>query len=77
MPTWDDRTRPTLQSLREDKTDNFISLKILSSKDGGLKDIEGTVEFIATFKVGDDLFEHHENSAFRRVKNHWVYVDAI
>jgi SEC-C motif-containing protein len=75
--TWDEQTRPTLQSLREGKTENFISLEILSSKNGSLKDKDGTVEFIAKFKVGDDQFEHHENSTFRRVKNHWVYVDAI
>ena len=75
--TWDEETRPTLQSLREGKTENFISLEILTAKDGGLKDIEGTIEFVAKFKVGNDQFEHHEKSAFRRVKNHWVYIDAI
>ncbi len=75
--TWDEDTRPTLQSLKEAKTENFIALEILSSKNGGLSDIDGTVEFVAKFKIGNDLFEHHENSAFRRVKNHWVYVDAI
>ncbi len=75
--TWDVETRPTLQSLREGKTDNFISLNVLSTTDGSLKDNEGTVEFVATYKIGDEVFEHHENSAFRRIKNRWVYVDAI
>ena len=75
--TWDVDTRPTLQSLREGKTDNFISLNVLSTTDGSLKDNEGTVEFVATYKIGDEVFEHHENSAFRRIKNRWVYVDAI
>ena len=75
--TWDEDTRPTLQSLRDGKTENFISLKILSTKDGGTSDTDGIIEFVAKFKSGDDLFEHHENSAFRRVKKHWVYVGAI
>jgi len=75
--TWDEYTRPTLQSLREGTTEDFISLEILSSKNGDINDRDGTVEFIAKFKVGDEIFEHHENSIFKRVKNHWVYVEAI
>ena len=75
--TWDEKTRPTLPSLRESKSENFISLEILSTADCDLKNKEGTVEFVAKFKVGDDLFEHHESSAFRRVKNRWVYIEAL
>ncbi len=75
--TWDEETRPTLQSLKESKTEKFISLEIVSTTDGGLQDKQGTVEFVATFKIGDEIFSHHEKSEFRRMKNHWVYVNAI
>ncbi len=75
--TWDKDTRPTLQSLRESNTETFISLEILSSTGGGLNDTKGTVEFIATFKVDNKSFKHHENSSFRQVNNRWVYVNPI
>ena len=75
--TWDEDKRPTLESLRDGNNENFISLKVLSTTDGNLTDQNGTVEFIATFKAGNEIFEHHENSAFRRIKKRWVYVDAI
>ena len=72
--TWDETTRPTLQSLKKGKTEHFIYLKVLSSSDGGIDDLVGTVEFIAAYKVADELFEHHENSLFKRQKNRWVYI---
>jgi SEC-C motif-containing protein len=75
--TWDETTRPTLQSLRDGNTQQFIALKVLSTSKGGVDDVLGTVEFIATYKVGDELFEHHENSRFKRHKNRWVYVEPI
>ena len=78
--TWDETTRPTLLSLRgkkgEGKTEHYISLEVLSTTAGGMRDNEGTVEFIAKFIIEDEQFEHHENSSFSRIKNHWVYKEA-
>lgn len=75
--TWAEETRPSLQSLREEKSENFIALEVLSTQLGGTTDKEGIVEFIATFKVEDKTYEHREKSTFRRSKNRWVYVNAI
>lgn len=80
--TWDETTRPSLQSLRASfktkETPEFISLKIVSTSEGEIDDDTGTVEFIASY--GGDINKPqslHENSYFRRNKGRWVYLKAL
>jgi SEC-C motif-containing protein len=75
--TWESNTRPTLQSLREAGEQTYTSLKILSSSGGEECNDTATVEFIASYEHNNQQKQHHENSRFIRVKNRWVYVDAI
>lgn len=80
--TWDETTRPSLQSLRASfktkETPEFISLKIVSTSEGKIDDDTSTVEFIASY--GGDINKPqslHENSYFRRNKGRWVYLKAL
>lgn len=77
--TWDQNTRPPLKVLREDNSQIFTQLEIISFTKGGLHDETGTVEFIANYKLNDinDIHRHHENSYFVKQKNHWLYVNVL
>ena len=79
--TWDETTRPNLQSLRESfKSDNnpkYLSLEIVSTSEGGAVDDIGTVEFIAAYGEITKPQSLHEISYFRRNKGRWVYLKAL
>ena len=56
---------------------NWLGLKILSLKKGQETDKTGVVEFVAKYKISDEVLEHHEVSKFE--KNHegeWCFVDG-
>ncbi len=77
--TWDENTRPPLKILRENNSQVFTQLEIISSTKGGINDDTGTVEFIASYKLDDnnDIHQHHENSYFVKQKNRWLYVNVL
>lgn len=49
------------------------NLEIRSTTGGGKDDSQGTVEFIAKFKVGKEIHAHHEISYFVKDNDHWLY----
>lgn len=78
--TWHASTRPSLQSLKASEPQTLIALKILSTQEGGINDKKGMVEFISSrfsASLMGEIEQHKEKSLFSRVKNHWVYIDAI
>ena len=78
--TWHESTRPSLTSLRESGSLNLIGLKIISTIAGDKNDSKGMVEFVASSKsasLPDEIEQHKEKSLFVRIKNRWVYIDAI
>ncbi len=48
----------------------FTGLDILRTEENGNK---GVVEFKAHYKVGEEVFEHHEVGTFRKQKGRWYY----
>ncbi len=78
--TWHSTTRPTLQSLRESGPQTLISLKIVSTQAGGVNDQKGMVEFITSRyspSLMGEIEQHKEKSLFTRIKDNWVYIDAV
>lgn len=82
--TWHEKTRPSLQSLRESGPQDLISLTILSIQAGGKNDNKGMVEFVTSYaglnsvnELEQSIEQHKEKSLFVRVKGHWVYIDAV
>jgi len=78
--TWHASTRPTLQSLKVSGPQTLIALKILSTQAGGVNDKKGMVEFISSRyspTLLGEIEQHKEKSLFTRIKDKWVYIDAI
>jgi len=81
--TWHEKTRPTLQSLREAGPSKLVALKILTTQAGGVDDDKGMVEFVASYagpdnQPGEDAIEQYrEKSLFVKLKGRWLYIDAV
>ena len=77
--TWDEHNRPPLHVLREDNSQYFTQLEIISTENGKISDKTGTVEFIASYTIenSDEIHQHHEHSYFENRKNLWVYINEL
>ncbi|WP_411720100.1 YchJ family protein [Mycetocola sp.] len=73
--SWHPRTRPA--SLDLDPDVRWYRLDILSTRNGGLLDEEGIVEFRAFYRSADGRGEQHEVSRFARSGRAWHYLDAV
>jgi len=52
-------------------------LEIISTKDGGPKDQQGEVEFIARFRDKSGLRSHHERGQFQQKRGRWYFTEGI
>ncbi len=75
--TWHKSTRPRLQSLLQQNETQWLSLKIVNTEQGMIKDDTGTVTFIATYLAENQIRQLSETSRFERVQGKWVYVKAL
>ena len=55
---------------------NWQGLEIVETKQGGVDDEVGTVEFKATFLAEEGPQIHHELSHFRKQDGVWYYADS-
>ena len=74
--TWHPSTRPAALDLEQDAGLRWLGLKILGRTQGGTEDGEGTVEFVARYKVGGKAGRLCENSRFVREEGLWYYLDG-
>ena len=75
LHTWHPSTRPDSLELEGDGL-RWLGLKILKRADGGVNDSNGTVEFVARYKVGGKAGRMHEISRFVREEGKWYYLDG-
>lgn len=57
----------------------FTGLTVIQTEGGARSDSKGIVEFLASYEMDGESYEHHEVARFRRVPdedNHWFYVDG-
>ena len=54
--------------------DEWVGLQVLLAQTEAER---GTVEFIATYRVGHELQELHERSQFARVGERWFYTEGV
>ncbi len=55
----------------------WLGLEILSTTEGQESDSKGTVEFMAKYKVNNEVLEHHEVAHFSKdSKGIWYFVDG-
>ena len=58
------------------KNSHWLGLEIGSTEKGGPDDTEGTVEFVARYKLKGVTISHRERAKFRRLGNRWLFVDG-
>jgi SEC-C motif-containing protein len=75
LKTWAASTRPS--TLDFDPDCRWLGLKVKSFENGGPNDHEGTVHFLARYKVAGKAHRIDENSYFVREHGKWVYLKAL
>jgi SEC-C motif-containing protein len=58
------------------KESEWKKLDIVEVVDGESKDETGTVEFKATYQVGNKEVVHHEKASFKREDSKWVFEEG-
>ncbi len=58
------------------KNSEWIGLEVLETEGGQVDDNKGSVEFIASYKVKDNILRHHEVAHFVKQKDRWYYADG-
>ncbi len=74
LRSWWSKTRPA--QLAFDSRQRWLGLTIRQVSAGSETDDEGSVEFVARFKIDGKAHRLHERSHFRRVAGQWLYVDG-
>lgn len=74
LKTWHTSTRPASLNLSESQPDQWLGLKIIRSHAGTQQDSQGTVEFLARYKVNGKAGRLHEVSEFVQEAGRWFYV---
>jgi SEC-C motif-containing protein len=71
LATWHPTTRPRQLTLDDDV--RWTGLDVVATAGGSMFESEGTVEFRASHRGGDQ----HERSRFVREGGRWFYVDGV
>jgi SEC-C motif-containing protein len=58
------------------KNSEWQGLDVLEVHAGGESDDEGTVEFIARYRLQEEDQVHHELAVFRKTEGRWFFVDG-
>ncbi len=72
--TWHASARP--QAMDAERAVKWLGLEILMTEAGGDGDAQGTVEFVARYKVNGKAYRLHERSRFVKEGGQWFYVDG-
>jgi SEC-C motif-containing protein len=75
LDTWHPSTRPP--TLELDQQVHWTRLEIIRTTGGSLLEQRGTVEFRASYRLGRQAGEQHENGRFLRVDSRWLYLSAV
>ena len=74
LTSWHPDTRPS--RVRLDAEQRWLGLAIKATQAGGATDDNGTVEFVARFKINGKGHRLHELSRFDKVAGRWYYRDG-
>lgn len=76
LATWDEASHPAQLDFSGD-IQQWLKLEIIARQQGGIADLEGTVEFNAYFIEAGRQFVSHELSRFCKKQNRWFYCDGV
>jgi len=74
LTSWHPSTRP--DALDPDSDTEWRRLQIVDVVAGGPDDVEGVVEFRASYRTADGAGLLHERSRFVRFEGRWTYLDG-
>lgn len=74
LHTWHPSTRPATLDLEDNPV--WRGLQIVDTVRGGVDDVDGIVEFRATYRTDEGVGILHERSRFVREDGRWLYVDG-
>ncbi len=74
LATWYQDTRPKVVQLNQQQ--RWLGLKVYGVVKGQSSDDDGTVEFVARYKIDGKGFRSHEISQFIRQQGRWYYVSG-
>ena len=74
LETWHFSTRP--KQLELDTKTSWLGLKIKACEAGTEQDSEGSVQFVARYKIQGKAHRLVENSRFIKQQGRWFYVDG-
>lgn len=74
LSTWHESTRP--KKLTFNPQTVWLGLKIKHCIAGTQQDEQGTVQFVARYKIQGKAHRLIENSRFVKQQGHWFYIDG-
>ena len=74
LESWHQSTRPAKLNLNEEPVTEWIGLKVVNTDKGTAEDSEGSVEFVARYKINGKAYRLHETSRFVKEAGRWYYV---
>lgn len=74
LQSWHHSTRPNELALKQQPPIKWLGLTIRQVQAGGEHDNNGTVEFIARYKINGRAQRLHEISQFVREAGRWFYL---
>jgi SEC-C motif-containing protein len=72
--SWHSSTRPNKKSLLQLPATDWLGLEIVRTELGGEQDEQGIVEFIASYRDGEQISRLHETSRFVKENGKWYYL---
>lgn len=69
--SWHSSTRPNKKGLLQLPTTEWLGLEIVRTALGGEQDSQGIVEFIASYRDGEQIGRLHETSQFVKEGGKW------
>ena len=74
--TWHPSTRPEALHLDQEPAPQWIGLTVVAVKGGNEEDADGSVEFVARYKINGKANRVHEISRFVKEQGRWFYLDG-
>lgn len=72
LATWHPKTRPA--SIEFDEQQRWLGLKLVQTEAGGVSDAQGTVMFVARYRIAGRGHRLQELSQFTRIDGRWFYM---
>jgi len=72
--TWDAATRPA--TLGAEPGLEWLVLSVIKTQAGSAQDYQGTVQFVARYRIGEAQGELRETSRFHKRDGVWLYLDG-